>query len=304
MKIYAGIKDGRVADQIAAEAQSSRPEQNTVLVQTSDKNSNVSTLKDLADGKSVSVAQIKSDLTRTDLTPDQKLALTDLQQLVAPDAWFDQSTSTNPGNPPDSFTISNRDVDFTAALSGADRTVALADAKYQTERADNVAAPGSAQSDQPLTRPLPNGGSETVLKGQLTQITYPDGSGRAFDYDASGKLTQIFEFNKSDDGASYKLDDKGNWVNSDSGAPAPYKNPMTSPDGGFSYTDASGKSVTIASDGTTQLAPVPNSNVTIDNGQVTKVAYPDGSGRSFEYDSSGKLTQIFDYNADDDGASY
>ncbi|HEY9676693.1 MAG TPA: hypothetical protein V6C76_01730 [Drouetiella sp.] len=133
-------------------------------------------------------------------------------------------------------------------------------------------------------------------KGNVTEVTLPNGEKRSFGYDKSGALQHITEPN----GRDYQKV-HGKWVDG-SGKPAPFENPVVSKDGDLSFTVSKDRrAITESHDGkTTALNPKDKSVVTYDaDFHVTNVKYADGKSREFNYEN-GKLTSL----TDTDGKRY
>lgn len=158
---------------------------------------------------------------------------------------------------------------------------------------DAAAVNASGQIISPATTFNLNGSSvEKNPNGDVTQVTYPDGSNRSFTRDNSGNINQIQET----DGSTWKHDSDGKWHQYKGDKPTGSVNdatPSVDSNGNYSYTGADGKTTVRQTDGSTRIQETDGSSSTTDSGGLLKEkTYPGGSARQFERDDKGNLTRI------------
>lgn len=141
---------------------------------------------------------------------------------------------------------------------------------------------------------------QTDKNGNVTEITYANGSKRSLQYDKDGNITGITEEEKG--GKNKKQYHQGEYVDKngvkktgwvdEKGNPTGNSNPKVNADGSYSYLNEKGNVVTHDTNGTSTTS---KHALKIDaNGKVTEVKYPSGYTQSFTYDKDGNLSQVKD----------
>jgi YD repeat-containing protein len=145
--------------------------------------------------------------------------------------------------------------------------------------------------DRADTRTSGDGAKKPVVEknpdGDVTKVTYPNGDTKAFEYDANHHLTKI----KYKNGDYYEKDKNDNW-NLHS------KHATDSLGQATIRVDREGTLIFHSQDGSRVMITRPDGkigSVELEQGWVTKVDYPAGDIKQFEYDNDG-LTKVKEKN--------